>query len=640
MKINCNQIMSKWKRKRGVTPKTSPKRKKDNEPKRLKLESILKLITKEDGIVCLESFLALKSDQLRKLSKELKLSLPSKLRKKELRQKISASLKIQSAKITVKGINAPDTSKVHVQRHSWSPPKVLETASLLSPIRIENNYPEKGVRIVRMSEIDKARNVETKAKLKTLLNPVVPKDNPIFLGANSLKTKFVGGGQVSFRGFVDSRKTKSPGDLRQGKVQGFPNNSGQSDELLVLIRNLQEENHSLKLGLKKSEDLRKGMELRIAQMQKKSNIDLLTNILALDTTRAINDCMDQQMGLLWNLSSESDAMRVLDEYLGKLEHSSRCSGEQPLVILSERQLEMVSFPIDEEVKSSIWVMSKALHLKANMIGHMDISQEEVEITAGFAGAKGNLIWFNTGDCDLLLRLKTGKETQSMIIEHGFGFCLGKKEKFTRVFLSSVNRTVDLFSEDEHVAKVPRAMFFGCDNGDNESWLGKLNNNILAAEYKNNDDSLNYRKAAILNESERNKRLGITSINNKRNIIRIAPMRGSNIQPNVLAGKVVEVEKWIKDTLRCVKSRTLPNSFSVIPKKEHPLGGEPFDVLWAKFEFDEKVWDDEVMWDIRYLLMGSKLDKLPGFPTELYDIREKLYVTRDGISERGRKARLD
>ena len=47
-----------------------------------------------------------------------------------------------------------------------------------------------------------------------------------------------------------------------------------------------------------------------------------------------------------------------------------------------------------------------------------------------------------------------------------------------------------------------------------------------------------------------------------------------------------------------------------------------------------------MWDIRYLLMGSKLDKQPGFPTELYDVREKLYITRDGISERGRGPSLD
>ena len=74
-----------------------------------------------------------------------------------------------------------------------------------------------------------------------------------------------------------------------------------------------------------------------------------------------------------------------------------------------------------------------------------------------------------------------------------------------------------------------------------------------------------------------------------------------------------------------------------PTKERPQGGEPFEVLWAKFDFDDGIEDDEVMWDIRYLLMGSKMEKISGFPVELADIREKLYVTRDGISERGRRA---
>ena len=69
-------------------------------------------------------------------------------------------------------------------------------------------------------------------------------------------------------------------------------------------------------------------------------------------------------------------------------------------------------------------------------------------------------------------------------------------------------------------------------------------------------------------------------------------------------------------------------------------GEPFDVLWVKFEFDDNVWDDEVMWDIRYLLMGSKLDKISGFPMELRDIQDKLYISRDGFSERERKMRRD
>ena len=44
----------------------------------------------------------------------------------------------------------------------------------------------------------------------------------------------------------------------------------------------------------------------------------------------------------------------------------------------------------------------------------------------------------------------------------------------------------------------------------------------------------------------------------------------------------------------------------------------------------------MMWDIRYLLMGSKLNKISGFPNELSDVREKLYISRDGFSERERK----
>ena len=118
------------------------------------------------------------------------------------------------------------------------------------------------------------------------------------------------------------------------------------------------------------------------------------------------------------------------------------------------------------------------------------------------------------------------------------------------------------------------------------------------------------------------------------------MKGSNLGENALSEKIKEVEKWIRDTMKCVKSSSLPRAFSVYPARERPLGDEPFDVLWANFEFEDGLEDDEVMWDIRYLLMGSKMEKLPGFPVELAEIREKLYVTRDGFSERERKVRWD
>ena len=171
-------------------------------------------------------------------------------------------------------------------------------------------------------------------------------------------------------------------------------------------------------------------------------------------------------------------------------------------------------------------------------------------------------------------------------------------------------------------------------------LGELDADVQAVEYKKSENPFQRRRVNLMNERERNRRLGIDSRNNWRNQIRIAPMRGSNLPDKVLAGRISEVEKWIRDTLRCFKSSAMPRKFNVVPRKEHPQSAEAFDVLWVKFEFDDKDWDDEVMWDIRYLLMGSKLDKLPGFPAELNDIREKLYITRDGISERGRRARMD
>ena len=75
---------------------------------------------------------------------------------------------------------------------------------------------------------------------------------------------------------------------------------------------------------------------------------------------------------------------------------------------------------------------------------------------------------------------------------------------------------------------------------------------------------------------------------------------------------------------------------MVKETERPWSGDPFEVLWVKFDFDENMWDDEVMWDIRYLLMGSKMDKLPGFPSDLSSVREKIFISRDGDSERKRR----
>ena len=492
-------------------------------------------------------------EELHNLMRVLDLKWKSKFNKDELRRRIVSHLDWRKKR----------TFKKSADASHWSPPGDLPNLLEVNEIASQG---------ARGTEMAMEKSVSSSCKPDCRATAVSP-----ILGGSQTNTS---DGNSNVLQHVPKPFVTKSVSVRENTHTPHtrPDITLQTENLLTLVQNLKEEIRSLKSGLKKSEDIRHDMELRMAELLKEDGDDIFAKVLALDSTRVIYD-RDDEMGLLWNLSRERESLRMLDEHLAKLDHSSRCAGEHPVVILSERRLEMVSFPFDGDVKVPVEVMNRALNVNSNMIGHMVLSQDEVEVTAGFAGAKGNLIWFNTGGCDLLLRLKTEEVTQSIILEQGFGFCLGKREKFTRVFISSVNRAVDLFAEDEIVDSIPRAMFFGCDSGDSKTWLGKLNADTPAKEFKK---SVGLRgggcKIDPLEETDRNQRLGILFKNHKRNQIRIAPMRDSKLKPNVLPGKIAEVEKWVRDTLRGVKSVAMPNTFSVTPKKEHSQGSESFDVL--------------------------------------------------------------
>ena len=61
--------------------------------------------------------------------------------------------------------------------------------------------------------------------------------------------------------------------------------------------------------------------------------------------------------------------------------------------------------------------------------------------------------------------------------------------------------------------------------------------------------------------EWNRRLGNEPLNKKRNSIRIAPMKGSNLPPGMLAKKVHE---WIIRTLQRAKLSSTHNDVIVTP----------------------------------------------------------------------------
>ena len=354
----------------------------------------------------------------------------------------------------------------------------------------------------------------------------------------------------------------------------------------------------------------------------------------MEWSKALSPDNDQD-GLLFNLSGNMDVLRSLNEHLEKLNHASRDGKEQPLVIVAQNPLDMVSYPMNQQVGADMRRLNELMLDSCNMVGHMVVPQNRVEVTHGFAGCKGNCMWFNTGGSVLLLTVQSADNARSILLNPGFGFCFGKQEKYSRVFLSSFDGAEELFNDPESAPQRPHAMFFGCDKGDLESWRGALNAEAPAQEYKELNLQNRFGRPEVRTE-ERARRLGVEPVNNRRAHIRIAPMKGCDMRKDFLSQKIDAVSKWIKNTITHAKLNPIPVNFSVVKGMENPKVGDPFEVLWVKFDFDDCLWNDEVMWDIRYLLMGSKMDRLPGFPPELSGARETIYISRDGDSERRRR----
>ena len=354
-------------------------------------------------------------------------------------------------------------------------------------------------------------------------------------------------------------------------------------------------------------------------------------------TRAMRVNDDEHAGLLFDLSENSAILRALDENMAGINHASRDGNEHPLAIFSENELETVSYPIPKEVGIHLRKINDVMKDNINMVGHMVVPQKRVEVSSEFAGVNGNLIWLNSGGADLLLKVETNVESRAILLKPGFGFCVGKRKKYARVFLSSPEKADDLFKDPDTTPLRAHAMFFGCDRGDKESWRGALNCDVQEQEPGKPNCQVN-EKGANEGVDERYRRLGVEPRNKRRNQIRIAPMKGCLMEESFLSGKISIVEKWIKNTLSQAKLNPTPVKFTVGKGIEQPQVGVPFEVLWVNFEFNGNMWNDEVMWDIRYLLIGSKMDRLPGFPDELGGFREKIYISRDGNSERRRRGR--
>ena len=110
-----------------------------------------------------------------------------------------------------------------------------------------------------------------------------------------------------------------------------------------------------------------------------------------------------------------DDFTALDNQLAAVNHASRNGEEDPIAIVSERELHTVSYPVNVHIRNRLLNINKAMCDVSNMIGHVVIPNGGVEIKPDFAGSKGNLAWFNTGDSDLILTVEMNKLRKSIIL---------------------------------------------------------------------------------------------------------------------------------------------------------------------------------------------------------------------------------
>ena len=104
------------------------------------------------------------------------------------------------------------------------------------------------------------------------------------------------------------------------------------------------------------------------------------------------------------------------------------------------------------------------------------------------------------------------------------------------------------------------------------------------------------------------------------MIRLAPIKGAGLHPTFLESKVKVIENWIANVRRLKPSLVLPELDKVIPIWEKPRDGDRFKILRILFKSEEGL---NTMFD---LLHGSKADLVEGFPLELQEVREKIYLS--------------
>ena len=196
-------------------------------------------------------------------------------------------------------------------------------------------------------------------------------------------------------------------------------------------------------------------------------------------------------------------------------------------------------------------------------------------------------------------------------------------------------------------KTSHAIFLGCGSTLNaldvkypakkyrDQYLrtGRLENPFKARQesVQPNRGDLPINKGNIDQNEEICSRLGAVVLNRRINCLRITPSRGSKLNPGFFKKKLTGITNWVTAAIQEAPKASFPNLVDVVIEVEKPKEGDPFEMVSVNFDGHENLWD------LKFMMMGVKMGRFAGFPKELADWGNKLYVSRDRGSENGRRA---
>ena len=111
------------------------------------------------------------------------------------------------------------------------------------------------------------------------------------------------------------------------------------------------------------------------------------------------------------------------------------------------------------------------------------------------------------------------------------------------------------------------------------------------------------------------RLGAVALNQRKNWLRITPSRGHKFETGFLKKKLKGIHDWVTAAIQGAPKARFPKLIDTAIELEKPSDGDPFEMVWLKFD------DEKNLWNLKFMMLGVKMGRFEGFPNDPFGLEK-------------------